>query len=71
MSLLLTFYLAPDSQHTCNNCRTVIAATKLKPIEHFFDRVEPGSIVPSGECPKCGALCYPNQPERKQARDAG
>ena len=22
-------------------------------------RLEPGSIVPSGECPDCGALCYP------------
>jgi len=24
----------------------------------FFQRTEPGGVVPSGECPGCGALCY-------------
>lgn len=28
-------------------------------IEGFFERVQPGEEMPSGECPECGALCHP------------
>lgn len=28
-------------------------------IPGLLSRVEPGGIVPAGECPGCGALCYP------------
>jgi len=28
-------------------------------IHDIWERVEPGEVMPSGECPDCGALCYP------------
>ena len=27
-------------------------------IEDLYERLDPGSEVPAGECPECGALCY-------------
>lgn len=46
----------------CDNCRKAFAEEDL---EHAFpnipnltERIEPGSIVPAGECPECGALVY-------------
>lgn len=32
-------------------------------------RLDPGSIVPSGECPDCGALCHPDQNPAQQRND--
>ena len=46
--------------HTCDNCGKVYDDTDdLNTAENLNMRLEPGSIVPSGECPECGALCYP------------
>lgn len=50
-------------EHGCDNCGEVFGGEDISPIENFFQRVEPGGIVPSGECPKCGALCYPVKKE--------
>ncbi len=36
-----------------------IPKIELGDIPDLYERLDPGSIVPSGECPKCGALCYP------------
>ena len=45
--------------HVCANCgRTFSREEPLQPIERFWQRVEAGEIVPSGQCPDCGALCY-------------
>ena len=30
----------------------------LGSVEDLLQRIDPGSEVPAGECPKCGALCY-------------
>jgi hypothetical protein len=50
-------------QHQCDNCRRVFDDAELKivlaDIPDLSQRLDPGSVVPSGECPWCGALCYP------------
>jgi hypothetical protein len=48
-----------DPRHECDNCGETWNEGDLQPIKHYFQRVEPGGIVPSGECPECGCLCYP------------
>ena len=45
--------------HVCDNCGREWKFHKLAPIKDLSSRVEPGGIVPSGECPECHALCYP------------
>ena len=42
----------------CDNCGMRCAEEDLKPIEHLSMRVDPGGVVPAGECPDCGALSY-------------
>ena len=48
-----------DGKHKCDNCGIVWTGDELERIEDIENRIDPGSIVPSGECPECGALCYP------------
>jgi len=46
----------------CDNCgKEYIAEEECLPPKNLWERIEPGNIVPSGECPdpNCGALCYP------------
>ncbi len=31
---------------------------ELSDIQDIFERIDPGSEVPAGECPECGALAY-------------
>ncbi len=31
----------------------------LTEIEDFWSRVDPGEVVPAGECPECGGLAVP------------
>ena len=48
-----------QAQHMCARCgRTFPKGESLHPINDFWERVEAGDIVPSGECPECGGLCY-------------
>ena len=58
--------LAEDGKHRCDNCDEVFDADDLKDIENMLQRIEPGGMVPSGECPdpECGALCYPDEGPR-------
>ena len=46
-------------KHICDNCGGLYAADEINPVKDLEQRIEPGGVVPSGECPKCGALCYP------------
>lgn len=42
----------------CQDCSTVFTEDELvNPIPDIGQRVGPGEPMPSGECPKCGALC--------------
>lgn len=48
----------PD-RYECNNCDNVWPFYRLEDIADISERVEAGGPVPAGECPVCGALCYP------------
>jgi hypothetical protein len=44
----------------CANCGKGWTENQLAEITHgYWERVSPGEISPSGECPECGALCHP------------
>jgi hypothetical protein len=60
--------LALDGRHTCDGCEKTWSASKLEDISDLTERIEPGGIVPSGECPECGALCYPKAKKAKKAK---
>lgn len=48
--------------HSCDNCDWTGVASDIKitlgQIHHLAERLDEGGVVPSGECPECGALCY-------------
>src|SRR5262245_34822089 len=48
-----------SSSQECANRGSTWEDGDVKPIVDYFERVELGGTVPSGECPACGALCYP------------
>jgi hypothetical protein len=52
---------ADASACKCDNCGKQWTANALKEIRDLNLRVEAGGVVPAGECPECGALCYPVQ----------
>jgi hypothetical protein len=56
-----TIKFAADGEHYCDNCCKHWDADELKDIEDLHERLEAGGVVPSGECPECGSLCYPLQ----------
>ena len=56
--------LAESGRHTCDGCGKTWNADKLLDFEDLMQRIEPGGMVPSGECPSCGALCYPKAKKR-------
>lgn len=46
--------------HRCDNCGKLHSdETIILPIKDLHQRVEPGGVMPSGECADCGCLCYP------------
>ena len=49
--------------HKCGNCQSVFHDTHpcvgIDKIKHLTQRIDPGGVVPSGDCPECGALIYP------------
>jgi len=51
--------LVTAGMHECGNCGKVHPAKDLMEIKDLFERVFPGEVMPSGECPACGALCHP------------
>ncbi len=44
----------------CGDCdwEGTDADTDLSDVEDLLQRIDPGSEVPAGPCPKCGSLCY-------------
>jgi len=50
---------APADSSECDNCGAVWQDGEMDEIKHFWERVTPGCIMPSGQCINCGALCYP------------
>ena len=55
-----------DEMTVCDNCSACRPEGDLNFIDDYHQRVEPGGMVPSGECPDCGALCYPEDATKKQ-----
>ena len=53
----------------CDNCKKQWQREMLCEVKDFFQRVEPGGVVPSGECPACGALCYPIEEIPKRVKE--
>jgi hypothetical protein len=49
-----------DTHSTCDNCGKKWKNAKLHFPEDFWGRVQPGDTMPSGQCPKCGCLCFPS-----------
>lgn len=50
----------------CDNCGWIGKPLfELHEISNLLQRIEPGGVVPSGECPKCDCLCYPVKPKHK------
>lgn len=46
-------------KNRCDDCGRLWTDKQVKDIGgDLAERVEPGSVVPSGECPTCGALTY-------------
>jgi len=49
--------------HRCENCQRMIDAKDylidLARVDKLSERIEPGGVVPSGECPGCASLVYP------------
>lgn len=43
----------------CGCCDWQGPASACESIRDFWSRVEPGDTVPSGDCPECGAFCFP------------
>src|SRR6266571_1361190 len=46
----------------CANCGAVWTVEQLAPYHDFWSRVQPGEIIPQGDCAGCGAFCYPPEP---------
>jgi hypothetical protein len=49
----------------CQNCDWEGPDEELKPVKDLFQRVDPGEPMPSGECPKCGCLCQPQEQDEE------
>lgn len=50
----------PKTPCACDNCdwKGDIEDLREPPALHLWERLEPGSTVPAGECPDCGAFAY-------------
>lgn len=55
-------YLTPERDDIpcrCDNCDAAdLKAGDLEMITDIQERLDPGCIVPAGQCPHCGALAY-------------
>ena len=49
---------ATEPGAVCDNCRLYCAVSELDLIDDLEQRLDPGGVVPAGQCPHCGALAY-------------
>lgn len=58
--------------HECDNCNWKGTEDELAccmaDMGDFFERITPGCACPSGDCPECGACCYPLDRNERLAR---
>lgn len=50
---------ASQQPSKCDNCGKVWKDYQLDPSKHLHERMDEGGPMPSGDCPECGAFCYP------------
>jgi hypothetical protein len=48
----------PSCCAKCDNCGAVQYVRELKPVKHYWERVDDGGETPAGECMFCGCLAY-------------
>ncbi|QPC87114.1 hypothetical protein GA830_10445 [Mesorhizobium sp. NBSH29] len=58
MSHVQLNYYNDYSPCRCADCGRVTHFSDLAAIKDMEQRIDPGEIVPAGECPECGALAY-------------
>lgn len=51
-------HAGPDRMCRCDNCGAQARESGLDPIQDLEQRLDPGGVVPAGQCPSCGALSY-------------
>ncbi len=42
----------------CQNCDWRGDPAECRPLQDVLDRVDPGEVMPIGECPECGCVCH-------------
>jgi hypothetical protein len=47
---------------SCQNCDARYTQDELDRIDDVHERILPGDTMPSGQCPECGAVCFPITP---------
>jgi hypothetical protein len=53
------FFTEEELSEQCQNCGRLFKEDELvNPIPDLEQRVAPGEVMPSGECPACGAVCH-------------
>lgn len=50
----------------CANCGLHTLADNLLPPHDIWSRIQPGEIMPHGDCPDCRAFCYPVKELKKR-----
>lgn len=53
-------------KHICDNCGKKWDLGELAYAQNLHLRVDPGGVMPSGECRNCEALCYPAKNRAKK-----
>jgi hypothetical protein len=53
-----------NEQARCDDCGRTWPIGDLAEPKRLSERLDPGGVVPAGECPDCGALAYPVRPGR-------
>lgn len=53
-----------QKDHECSECSERFTLLELELIDRSI--LDPGSPIPSGECPKCGCYCYPIEDETER-----
>lgn len=50
-----------ETAYYCDNCGDAawISDSVYPDIPNLLERMEPGGIVPAGECQRCGSFVYP------------
>lgn len=62
-----------ETRCECGNCEWTGPESKLGcelgDVPDLYERLDPGGVVPAGECPECGALAYPVDSQPPTNRD--